>query len=96
MIKKQAYKTWGNHLVDFDTPVPKDQDLQELNPAANPDQRDPFYRKVRSRMIAKRIIGYLKLSDWENLKNKASKYTWSGLGDDKMDAPTILWFLMQT
>ena len=47
-------------------------------------------------MIAKRIIGYLKLSDWENLKNKSSKHTWSGHGDEEMDGPTILWILMQT
>ena len=96
MIKKQAYKTWGNYRADFDTPVPNTQDLQELDPAANQDQRDPFYRRVRSRMIAKRIVGYLKLSDWENLKNKSSKYTWSGQGDEEMDGPTILWILMQT
>ena len=96
MIKKQAYQTWGNYMADFNTPVPDEQDLQALNPAANADQRDPFYRSVRSRMIAKRIIGYLKLTDWENLKNKSSKYTWSGHGDEEMDGPTILWILMQT
>ena len=77
-------------MADFDTPVPDEQVLQVLNPAANADQRNPFYRRVRSRMIAKRIIVYLKLSDWENLKNKSSKYTWSGQGDEDMDGPTIL------
>ena len=67
MIKKQAYQTWGNYTADFDTPVPVEQDLQALNPAANADQRDPCYQRVSSRMIAKRIIGYLKLSDWERI-----------------------------
>ena len=47
-------------------------------------------------MIAKRTIGYLKLSDQENLKNKSSKNTWSGHNDEEMDGPTILWILMQT
>ena len=42
MIKKQAYKTWGNYMADFITPVPDTQDLQALDPAANQDQRDPF------------------------------------------------------
>jgi len=96
MIKKQAYKTWGNHQADFATAVPDEQDLEVLDPAANAAHRIPFYRRVRSRMIAKRIIGYLKLSDWENLKNKRSKYTWAGQGDEEMDGPTILWILMQT
>ena len=90
MIQKQAYKTWGNYLANFDTPFPDDQKLQVLNPAADQDQRASFFRRVRSRMIAKRIIGYLKLSDWEHLKNKASKYTWSGQGDEEIDDPTIL------
>ena len=96
MIKKQAYKTWGNHQADFDTIVPENQELEELDPAAIEAHRVPFYRRVRSRMIAKRIIGYLKLSDWEHLKNKSSKFTWSGHGDEEMDGPTILWVLLQT
>ena len=41
-------------------------------------------------MIAKRLIGYLKLSDGENLKNKSSKYTWAGQGDEEMDGPRDL------
>ena len=71
MIQRQAYKTWGNYLADVNTPVPDDQDLQVLDPAVKQDHREPFFRRVCSRMIAKRIIGYLKLSDWEHLKNKA-------------------------
>ena len=96
MIKKQAYKTWGNYQADYATPVSNEQELEVLDPAANVAHRVPFYRRVRSRMIAKRIIGYLKLSDWENLKNKSSKYTWAGQDDEEMDGPTILWILMQT
>ena len=65
MIKKQAYKTWGNYQANYATPVPKEQDLEVLDPAANAEQRVPFYCRVSSRMIAKRIIGYLKMSDWE-------------------------------
>ena len=95
MIQKQAHTTWGNNLANFDTPVPDVQTLQVLNPGTNQDHREPFFRRVRSRMIAKRIIGYLKLSDWEHLKNKASKYTWSGQGDEEIDGPTVLWILMQ-
>ena len=96
MIKKQAYKTWGNHQADFDTVVPEIQELEELDPAAIEAHRVPFYRRIRSRMIAKCIIGYLKLADWEHLKNKSSKFTWSGHGDEEMDGRTILWVLFQT
>ena len=96
MIKKQAFKTWGNNQADFNTPVPDAQNLEVLDPAANAAHQDTLYRRVRSRMIAKQIIGYLKLSNWENLKNKSSKYTWTGQGDEEIDGPAILWILMQT
>ena len=96
MIQRQAYKTWGNYLADFNISLPNDQNLQVSNPADNQDQQEPFFWQVRSRMIAKRIIGYLKLLDWEHLKNKAIKYTWSGKGYEEIDGSTILWILMQT
>ena len=64
-IKKQACKTWGNHLADFATAVPNTYGLEDLDPSADPTHRPAFFRRVRSRMIAKRIIGRLKTADFE-------------------------------
>ena len=94
-IKKQAYKTWGNHAAVFNTAVPEGYDLEELDPAANAAHRPAFFRRVRSRMIARRIMGRLKTADFEILKNQASKYTWSNDEKEEMDGPTMLWLLLQ-
>ena len=94
-IKRQAYKTWGNHAADFHTPVPDTYNLEHINPEQIPAHREIFYRRVRSRMIAKRIIAYLKTSDFEVLKNKAHQITWSGNGEEEIDGPTILWILLK-
>ena len=95
-IKKQAYKIWGNYEAVFNTIVPQSYDLQEIDPANNIDHQETFFQRVRSRMIAKRIMNYLKSSDLEVLRNRQRQYTWSGNGIDEHDGPTILWILLQT
>ena len=85
-IKRQAYKTWGNHTADFATEVPETFDLQKIDPANNSDHW----------MMAKRILNYLKSSDLEVLRNKQKQCTWSGNGIVDHDGPTILWILLQT
>ena len=52
-MKKQAYKTWGNHLVDFDTDIPDAANLEDLTPSTNNANIYPFYRRVRNTMITK-------------------------------------------
>ena len=41
-------------------------------------------------MIAERIKGYLKLSDWENLQNDAADSTWAGTYGIENDGPNML------
>ena len=94
-LKKQAYKTWGNHLATFATVVPNTYELETLDPSSNPSHRPAFFRRVRSRMIAKRIVGHLKTADFEILKNQSAKYTWYNDTKEEMDGPTILWLLLQ-
>ena len=94
-MKKQAFKTWGDHTATFATLVPDSYDLQVLNPVNIQANRPAFFRRVRSRMIAKRVIGHLKTLDFEILKNNASKYTWSNDTKDEMNGPTIIWILLQ-
>ena len=72
-IKRQAHVTWMNHDLANDDQVPDTQDVTLLDPENDPTHRDPFYRRVRSRMITKRILGRLKAADYKILKNKESK-----------------------
>ena len=95
-MKRQAYKTWGNHDAQYQDQVPDDYFIEAIDPSNNVSHIPAFYRRVRSRMIAKSIVGYLKVADYEVLKNKAKQFTWSGHGDEEIDGPTILWTLLQT
>jgi len=94
-IKKQAYKTWGNHAAVFATVVPDEYVLEELDPTNDAGHRPAFYRRVKSRMIAKRIVGHLKTADYEILKNQSEQYTWANDEKEEMDGPTMLWLLLQ-
>lgn len=46
-------------------------------------------------MIAERIKGYLKLSDWENLQNDAMDYAWKGSYVIENDGPSMLYHLLR-
>ena len=67
-IKKRVYKTWGNHVAVLATPVPAGYDLEAIDPANELNHCPAFFRRVRSRMVAKRIMGHLKTADLENRK----------------------------
>ena len=79
-IKRQAHVTWVNHNLANADPVPEALNVTALDPANDQNHRAPFYRRVKSRMIAKRILGRLKAADYKILKNRESKYKWSGQG----------------
>ena len=95
-MKRQAHITWQNQNLLLADQVLAAQNVSILNPAVNPAHVNPFYRRVKSRMIAKRILGRLKAADYKILKNKESKYKWTGNGKVEYDGPTILWILLQS
>ena len=76
--------------------MPDDYIHEAIDPANNVGHIPAFYRRVRSRMIAKRIVGYVITVDYEVLKNKVKQFTWSGRGYEEIDGPTLLWILLQT
>ena len=94
MILSQAYRTWGSKTATVADPVPNDHVICDLDAASDQDDKKTFFRRVKSRMIAKRIKGYLKLSDWNTLKNQADKFTWTSAEGDEYDGPTMLWILI--
>jgi hypothetical protein len=59
----------------FADPIPNDRILIDIDPANEEDDRPVFYRRVRSKMIAKRLLAYLKPSDLDHLETMASDYT---------------------
>jgi len=93
ILKRQAYVTFGNHVTLPNDVVPDAYDMKVLDPVNNRNHVAPFYRRVRSEMIASRIMGYLKPSDFDILKNEESKYLWTGNGIEAYGGPTILWIL---
>jgi len=96
-IKKQAHITWQDHAyAGPPDQVPDDQNVSVLDPTNDQAHRVSFYRRVKSRMIAKRILGRLKAADYKILKNKETQYKWTGNDKVEYDGPTILWILLQS
>lgn len=95
-IKKQAYKTWGNHAAEFGTLVPEGFVLENLDPANEAARRPMFYRFVKSRMIAKRIVGHLKTAEYEFKKNSLNSTHGPMMTKKRWIKPTILWLLLQS
>ena len=95
-LKRQAHITWQNSSLAQNAAIPDNYNVSTLDPANNPAHINPFYRRVKSRMIAKRILGRLKAADYKILKNKEGKYKWTGNGKVEYDGPTILWLLLQS
>ena len=93
-IIKQAQITWGNHGRAWEGSLQNQQVIFYINPASVPADRPHFFRRVRSRMIAKRVRGCLKYADWETLLNYSSKFTWASNTEIKWDVPTLLWLLL--
>ena len=97
MILKQAYKTWGNKDATFADNVPDTKTVETLSPETDATHRPHFYRRVKSKMIALRVKGYMTAADWENLRNDKDLFTWNKTGSGhEMDGPTIIWKLLQT
>ena len=91
---RQANVTWGTVGNDFNTAIPATKTVADLDPATDAAHLPLFYQRVKSGMIAERIKGYLKLSDWENLQNDAVDFTWAGTYGVENDGPTMLWYLL--
>ena len=91
----QAHVTWGTNGNDFNTSLPADKNVTDIAPATVPTDWTIFYLRVKSGMIAERIKGYLKLSDWENLHNNTVDYAWKGSYGIENDEPTMLYHLLR-
>jgi hypothetical protein len=93
-ITCQADTTWGNATRDFADPIPNDRVLTPIDPANVPTDLQIFYRRVHSKMIAKRLLAYLKPPDLEHLETGVVDHTWINNLDEETDGPTILRHLL--
>ena len=95
-MRRQAYKTWGKHDAIFADVVPAAQVLETIAPSnVNLPHLEAFYNRVKTKMIAKRIRGYLKKDDIEVLKTSRDTISWKGTsGIVEEDGPTMLWLFL--
>ena len=84
---RQPNVTWGTVGNDFNIAIPATKTVADLDPASDAAHLPLFHQRVKSGMIAERIKGYLKLSDWENLQNDAVDFTWTGTYGIENDGP---------
>ena len=97
LVKQQAVVTWNDENATATTPFPTDMTQIAIDPAdsAKPQDRITFYRRVRSKMIAKRIENSLTPASWKTLFSKRKHFTWtSTAGNAGYDGPTMLHILI--
>lgn len=98
-IQLNAYKLWGSGTsTDTSIPAPADGDpplkLVELNVTATSTdaEKKKFYRRVRSRMIAKKIDGLFDATTLKSLNIYSSQFEWiTPSGKVERDG-TTMWF----
>ena len=71
-------------------------DITSAN-TSKPDDLTTCYRRVRSKMIAKRIENSSTTSSWKTLLSKRKHFTWANSdGTANYDGPTILQILISS
>ena len=96
-VKKAAYITWGNKLATFLSDFPDDcqMKVEDISPTSREADKEVFFKRVKSQMIAKRIKGSITEASWKSLMNKKKHFKWTkSNGDIDNDGPTILYILI--
>ena len=69
--------------------------VQDITPGTNDAHKAVFYSRVRSQMIAKRLIGSICAVTKKALFNKKIHFTWTDtIGEAYYDGPTMLYILL--
>ena len=94
-VKQEALKTWGDKTSNIHTPFPNVMNMEVLDPIHDIGDRMIFFRRVRSRMIAKRLQGIISSDSWASLLQYEHEFSWeSQNGDQEFDGPTMLKLLI--
>ena len=97
LVKAQAAKTWHDYTATTTTPFPTDMVQSTIDPAdsSKPNDKRAFFRRVRSKMIAKRIENSISTVSWKTLFSKRKHFTWTHTnGNASYDGPTMLQILV--
>ena len=97
LVKQQAVVTWNDAKATTATTFPTTMTQVSIDPAdsSKPQDKVTFYRRVRSKMIAKRIENSLTPASWKTLFSKRKLFTWtSTAGNAGYDGPTMLHILI--
>ena len=74
LVQRHARTTWGSITDPWDSALPQDIIVRDINPAQNAAQRGHFYRRTRSLMIAKRIEASLDKASLKSLMLEKKKF----------------------
>jgi len=91
--------TWQDITAKPKDDFPTDMTQTDIDPAdaIKPDDLKTFYRRVRSKIIAKRIENGLTMTSWKTLFSKRKHFTWTHAnGTARFDGPAMLQILISS
>ena len=102
-VLREAKKTWNDWTTDATSAVPRtrtDFVVLDINPAstdpAHTHHEEQFYRRVRSKMIWKRVVGSISQASKNALMAKKDYFRWqTTTGSFEYDGPTALFLLLE-
>ena len=102
-VMLQALATWGDKNATHASNLPETENMtiENITPTDVAGCADAaiFYRRVRSQMIAERLMGSISSVTQKLLMAKRDLFRWkdaTGSNDFEMDGPTILYILMES
>ena len=98
-IKQLKVSNVQNQAKEYLAPssinVPSPLAIENTQPNVNEAHKDLFYKRIRSKIIAKTIEGRITKASWTNLMTRKNLFAWrTPIGDDFYDGPTMLKMLM--
>ena len=99
----EAKKTWNDWATDPTSAVPRNRSdfvVLDIDPTstdpAHAHHAEQFYRRVRSKMIWKRVVGSISQASKNALMSKKDYFRWQTLtGSFEYDGPTALFLLLE-
>ena len=95
LVQRDAFKRYSNPLAITD-PIPAGPfALKAIDPANNNADKDTFYKRVDSQVVAESVKNFMHEEDYAKLllKKKDFSFTDSN-GAEKLDGPIMLWFVL--
>ena len=94
-LQKQARKVWGVRNTAYIQAVATPLAVEAIDPGQVNADRETFYQRTRSKMIANRILGSLTSKAIKMLMLEKDKFQWydDTTGNYETDGPTLLFII---